>query len=438
MTGRTHDERLHDRKFVRTFFTSPTAVEGEDESAKMIRSASGLRGMQAPDVWVPDNEDATAPSMRDEGAENIVEVLAENGAEFPGEVHPRVVWHRDSPATRYQGFQHMLEIADPENGAVEHLDGFVIPEVGGIDDWKKADEFFTIVEEAHGLDEGSLAMSVIIESGAAELAMGELREEMGKPTNNLERLFMLVDGEVDYTKDMRAITPTGNLPPWPELRHNTSRGASAAGLIAVDGPYDDIRDVEGYRERMTDNQAKGMLGIWSLTPGQVVEANRSPLPPEDGSWLLDDGTQQVELDEQGDTQVYGGDRLSLAESGDSYVLAVGGDEQELDEDGLREELLDRAEYVPSMDDIVDSMEEFEAAREAGTGAIAMERSATLAIDGVEVDISNDRMWDEATYQAAMTPVSLFQDVYENRPDQHDDLAEMYGESVVNRAIDVGT
>ncbi|MGQ5515090.1 malate synthase AceB [Halococcus saccharolyticus] len=436
MTAR-HDERLHDRKFVRTFFTTPTAVEGEEDSAKMLRSASGLSGMEAPDVWVPDNEDATAPSMRDEGAHNIIEVLSENGAAFPSEIHPRVVWHRDSPQTRYQGFQHMLDIADPDNGAVEHLDGFVIPEVGGIDDWKKADELITIVEAEHGLEEGSLAMSVIIESGAAELAMGELREEMGKPTNNLERLFMLVDGEVDYTKDMRAITPTGDLPAWPELRHNTSRGASAAGLIAVDGPYDDIRDVEGYRERMTDNQAKGMLGIWSLTPGQVVEANQAPLPPETGRWLLDDGTRQVDLDDQGDEQVYTGDRVSLTESGDGYVLTVGGDQQELDEDDLREELLDMAAYVPSMDDIVDSMEEFEAARDAGTGAIAMERATTIVIDDVAVDIATDRMWDEATYQAAMTPVSLFQDVYENRPDQHDDLADRYGQSVVERATDVG-
>ncbi len=193
MTQR-HDERLHDRKFVRTFFTSPTAVEGEEDSAKMIRSASGLRGMQAPDVWVPDNEDATAPSMRDEGARNIVEVVSENGAEFPGEIHPRVVWHRDSPSTRHQGFERMLRIADPEKGAIEHLGGFVIPEVGGVDDWKKADEFITIVETEHGLEEGSIAMSVIIESGAAELAMGDLREEMGKPTNNLERQSRREDG----------------------------------------------------------------------------------------------------------------------------------------------------------------------------------------------------------------------------------------------------
>ncbi len=431
-------KRHYEREFVRTFFTSPTAVEGEDDSAKMLQSAAQLRGMKAPDVWVPDNEDATAPSMRDEGVENIIDVVAEHGESFPGEIHPRVVWHRESPTTRYQGFQHMLELADPENGAIEHIDGFVIPEVGDVDDWKKADEFFTIVENEYGLEEGSLSMSVIVESGEAELALGDLREEMGKPSNNLERLFLLVDGEVDYTKDMRAMTPTGELPPWPELRHNTSRGASAAGLIAVDGPFDDIRDIDGYRERMQENRAKGMNGIWSLTPGQVVEANQAPLPPKTGSWLLEVDGREIELDDEDGRQVYDGDAVSLEETGEGqYVLRAGGDQQELDEEELRETLLDMTAYVPSMDDIVDSMEEFEAAKEAGKGAIAMSQSATLVLDGVEVDLQKDRMWDEATYQAAQTPITLFQDVYEHRPDQHEELEEMYGADVVERATNVG-
>jgi len=429
--------RNYEREFVRTFFTSPTAVSGEDDSAKMIRSAAQLRGLQAPDTWIPDNEDATAPSMREEGVQNIIDVVSEHGADFPGEIHPRVVWHREDPSTRYQGFQQMLEITDPEHGAVEHIDGFVIPEVGDLDDWKKADEFFTIIENEHGLEEGSLSMSVIIESGEAELGMGDLRTEMGKPSNNLQRLFMLVDGEVDYTKDMRAMTPTGELPPWPELRHNTSRGASAANLIAVDGPYDDIRDVEGYHERMIDNRAKGMTGIWALTPGQVVEANTSPLPPKTGSWLLEVDGEDVELDAVDGKQVYDGDDVTLEQQGDEYVLTTGGESQTLSEDDLKQELLDMTSYIPSMDDMVDSMEEFEAAKEAGKGAIAMTRAATLVVDGVEVEVSNDRMWDEATYQAAKTPINLFQDVYEHRPDQHEELGEMYGEAVVERAMELG-
>lgn len=90
-----------------------------------------------------------------------------------------------------------------------------------------------------------------------------------------------------------------------------------------------------------------------------------------------------------------------------------------------------------MDDIVDSMEEFEAVKAADKGAIAMIQAATIVIDGVVVELSKDRMWDEATYQAAQTPITLFQDVYEHRPDQHEELQEMYGSDVVERAIDVG-
>jgi bifunctional (S)-malyl-CoA lyase/thioesterase len=432
------DKRLHDRKFVRTFFTTPTAEQGEEDSAKKLRGAIGLRGMQAPDVWVPDNEDATAPNMRDEGARNIAEVVAEGGAEFPGEIHPRVVWHRDSPETRYKGFQHMLEITDPANGAVEDIDGFVIPEVGDLNDWKKADEFITIIENEHGLEEGSIAMSVIIESGTAEIAMDRLRDEMGKASNNLERMFLLVDGEVDYTKDMRAITPTGALPEWKALRHNTSKAASAAGLIAVDGPFDNIRDVEGYHDRITANNAMGMLGIWSLTPGQVVEANKSPLPPAAGYWTIEAEGRTVELADEDGIQVYSGDRIEVDVEDGGYELEVGGDEQFFDsEDELRAELLNLLDYVPSMDDIVDSMEEFEAAKEAGRGAIAITQAATVRIDGVDIDVSSDRMWDEATYQAMQTPITLFQDVYDNRPDQHADLAELYSEDVVDRAMSIG-
>ena len=109
----------------------------------------------------------------------------------------------------------------------------------------------------------------------------------------------------------------------------------------------------------------------------------------------------------------------------------------LDKEELQEELVDLTDYVPGLDDIVNSMEQFEAAKESGKGAIAMSQSATLVINGIEIDINSDRMWDEATYQAAMTPINLFQDVYENRPDQHDRLSELYSEDVVDRAMNVG-
>jgi len=129
--------------------------------------------------------------------------------------------------------------------------------------------------------------------------------------------------------------------------------------------------------------------------------------------------------------------LSKHSRGDRYRLQVDGTERELDADELHDELRDRTAYVPSMDDIVDSMEEFEAAKEAGKGALSMERTATIRIGDVEVDVTRDRMWDEATYQAAQTPIKLFQEVYEARPDQRKDLEDRYGEDLVDRAVQIG-
>ena len=126
-------------------------------------------------------------------------------------------------------------------------------------------------------------MSVIVESGEAELAMGDLRDEMGKaaeqprtPVHVRRRRGRLHERHARDDAD-RATSRRG-----PNSATTPRVGRAPTDCIAVDGPYDDIRDVEGYRERMTENQAKGMTGIWSLTPGQVVEANTAPLPPEDG------------------------------------------------------------------------------------------------------------------------------------------------------------
>lgn len=424
------------RQYIRSFFTSPTAIEG-DSSGAMLQKAIHLRGMQAPDVWVPDLEDGTAPSMREEGIENLLDVLGEHGASFPGEVHPRVVWHRENPETRREAYDQIRQLADPANSAVEYLDGFVIPEVGQIDDWKKADECITLVEHEHCLPEGSLAMSVIIESAQAELAMETLNVEMGKSTNNLERLYLLINGEVDYSKDMHGMTPTGALPPWPALRHHTSRAASAVNLVAVDGPVDDIRNDTAYRTRMTENYAKGILGIWALTPTQVELANTHPLPSRTSSCLLDTGTGIVELTEAEGEFVYDGDAIGLIKAdSDSYQLTIGGSTTTVDEKGLQSALSERLDWIPSLDQMVDSMEQFEEAKGAGRGAISIRREITINIDGIDIEMGHDRMWDEATYQAAQIPVHLLQEAWEMRPDQHAELEKRYGSDLLSRALDI--
>jgi bifunctional (S)-malyl-CoA lyase/thioesterase len=430
--------RTQIRSFVRTVLPTPAAEQREGDSAKKLNTAVSLRGMQAPDVWVPDNEDGTAPSLRAEGLQNLVDVIAAEGGDFPGEIHPRIPWHRESPATRYSGLRHLRELADPENGAIDHIDGFVIPEVGAIDDWKKADELLSLVEAEYELGVGQLSMSVLVESSRAEQAVIDLQNELPNPTNTLERLYMLVVGGADYTKEMGAITPTGSLPRWDGLQHNVSRGASAIDRIGIGGAYVTTRDVEGYRDHIAANQATGLLGTWALTPTQVAEANRATLPPERGHWRIETASGDVKLNAEDGSQVYEGDYFTLEERTDGYVFTAGTDRQELTRAEVRSKLQTVVSYVPSLIDIVDSIEEFENARDAGRGATTMARSARVRVDDVEVDVELTQMWDEAVYQTRTTPVRLFQDVYQNRPDQHEELTAMYGERVIQRANAVGT
>ena len=234
----TVDERIHDRQFVRTFFTTPTAVEGEDDSAKMLQSAIGLRGMQAPDVWVPDNEDATAPTMRDEGAQNIIDVIAEDGADFPGEIHPRVVWHRDSPGTRYQGFQHMLEIADPDNGAVEQIDGFVIPELVG---------FLPVVDAADLRDDEP----VDVRYGAV-VGVGDLEHVPEAPVPRLGAVAMPDDAGVNLAGEVGAALGDHLGDVLGALVAHVRRG----GVLVVRDP-----DVRGLHPPQADGAAEFLCGV---------------------------------------------------------------------------------------------------------------------------------------------------------------------------------
>ncbi|MGH3929859.1 MAG: HpcH/HpaI aldolase/citrate lyase family protein, partial [Pseudonocardiaceae bacterium] len=56
--------------------------------------------------------------------------------------------------------------------------------------------------------------------------------------------------------------------------------ARAAGLQAIDGPYLQIRDTEGYRRVARRSAALGFDGKWVLHPSQIDAANESYRPTQ--------------------------------------------------------------------------------------------------------------------------------------------------------------
>jgi citrate lyase subunit beta/citryl-CoA lyase len=57
--------------------------------------------------------------------------------------------------------------------------------------------------------------------------------------------------------------------------------ARIAGVLAIDAPYPDFKDIEGYAEDAGNAAALGFNGKWAIHPAQIDVANRVYSPTED-------------------------------------------------------------------------------------------------------------------------------------------------------------
>ncbi|WP_256391167.1 L-malyl-CoA/beta-methylmalyl-CoA lyase [Natronoarchaeum rubrum] len=269
-------------RLCRTFQTAPAAVPRED-SAKYLRSGLTAEGFALPDWLVPDLEDGTAPEMKDAALENTVDLLPEYADDFAGELWPRVQWGYDSERARDRGREE-IETLVREVGA--EIDGVVVPKVGRVEDVRRALDAVDEFERTYGVDEGSIGLSVIVESARAVSDLPEIAR-LGED----DRLSGLVFGPVDYTAELGGREFDGSRPTWPALLERLSNEASAADLVAVGGPFDQLFEEragvtfyngDAYADQVEREAAVGLDGSWSLHPNQTEQANRIHMPrPEE-------------------------------------------------------------------------------------------------------------------------------------------------------------
>jgi citrate lyase subunit beta/citryl-CoA lyase len=93
-----------------------------------------------------------------------------------------------------------------------------------------------------------------------------------------DRLECLIFGMGDYSGsqgiDTAEIGGTGSYPGdiFHFARFRISMAARAAGLDAVDGPYANFKNEEGYRTEATRARSLGMVGKWAIHPAQIAPA----------------------------------------------------------------------------------------------------------------------------------------------------------------------
>ena len=238
----------------------------------------------AADVVCLDLEDAVAPPDKEKARDNIVQGLHD------------IDWQNKFVTVRINGLDTPLCYRDVlalvEQGG-ERLDAIMIPKVGNASDVYAIDMLVTQASAAIGRQK-RIGLEVIIETA---MGLGNI-DEIAGASRRLESLHF---GSADYaaSQGMRTtnigggnadyvmLTDAGESARdrhWNDLWHyplfRIAQAARAHGIMAIDGPFGDYSDADGFRVQAMRTAILGCEGKWAIHPSQVPLANEIYTPPE--------------------------------------------------------------------------------------------------------------------------------------------------------------
>ena len=246
---------------------SNLAVPGS--SPKMLDKA---RGLPADQVFM-DIEDAVAPLAKPEARKNIVAALNEGG--YDGKV--RTV--RVNDWTTQWTYADVVEVVE---GAGPNLDCIMLPKVQTAEQVVALDLLLTQIEKSNGFELGRIGIEAQIEN-----AMGLINVDAIAAAS--PRVETVIFGPADFMAsiNMKSLV-VGEQPPgydvgdaYHYILMRILMAARAHDKQAIDGPYLQIKDVEGYKRVASRSAALGFDGKWVLHPGQVEAANEVYSPRQE-------------------------------------------------------------------------------------------------------------------------------------------------------------
>ncbi|MCA0434497.1 MAG: CoA ester lyase [Proteobacteria bacterium] len=232
----------------------------------------------AADVVFLDLEDAVAPDDKPQARKNVIAAIGD------------VDWGQKALAVRINGLDtHFMyrDVVDVMEQAGERLDLIMIPKVGTAADVYALDMLCTQIEAAEGRKK-RVGFELIIETA---LGMQNIHEIAAASPRNESLHF----GVADYAASTRARTTSiGGANPsyavltdaddngrrdshWGDMWHYAiSRmvvAARANGLRAVDGPFGNFSDADGYKAAAARAAVLGCEGKWAIHPSQIALGN---------------------------------------------------------------------------------------------------------------------------------------------------------------------
>jgi citrate lyase subunit beta / citryl-CoA lyase len=242
------------------------AVPGS--SPKMLGKAQGLPADQ---VFL-DIEDSVAPLAKEGARDNIVAAL--NEGDWAGKT--RVV--RVNDLTTRWTYRDVVTVVE---GAGANLDAVMLPKVQSAEQVVWLDVLLRQIEETVGLEVGRIGIEAQIENAAGLIAVDAIAAAS-------PRVQTIIFGPADFMAsiNMRSLV-VGEQPPgydvgdaYHYILMRILMAARAHDLQAIDGPYLQIKDVDGFRRVAGRSAALGFDGKWVLHPGQIDAANEVYSPAQ--------------------------------------------------------------------------------------------------------------------------------------------------------------
>lgn len=218
-----------------------------------------------------DLEDAVSPADKLQARKNIIEALHDIDWRARGKT---ISLRINSLDTHYM----YRDVVDVVEQAGDRLDTILIPKVGVAADVYMVDAMLTQIETAKGFD-NRIGIEALIE---ITLGMANV-DAIATSSPRMEAMHF---GVADYAASCRARTTIigGLNPDYPgdQWHHGLSRmlvACRAYGLRAIDGPFGDFNDADGYLDAARRAAAMGYEGKWAIHPSQIELANDVFSPP---------------------------------------------------------------------------------------------------------------------------------------------------------------